>query len=325
MITDLHNHFIPVAAIQESVDSPVSVTWRGDGQLGVNALGHDFVVPAAIADLEAQWSAAVRERIQRRALMIPPFVALYELEPRTAVGWARRLNEGIAEAVRSRPDQFLGFATVPLQDGDAAARELDHAVSALGHRGVQILTSVCGRGLDSPELRQFWAAAAEYEVPVFIHPHYIGGAERMGQQHLRNLIGNPSETALAGARLLFSGILQEYPRLKVILAHGGGSLPALIGRLARGYQVRPEFRGSDAEPYDGLRRLYYDTVVFDPVVLRSLVEIVGRDRLVLGSDFPFDMAEDHPVGFLEGCGLDEGVVESILHASDRLLARGPTP
>jgi aminocarboxymuconate-semialdehyde decarboxylase len=141
----------------------------------------------------------------------------------------------------------------------------------------------------------------------------------MTGQHLRNLVGNPLETALATARLLFSGILQDHPELKVVLAHGGGAAPWLIGRLAHGYRVRPEFVDGAADPADGVRRLYYDTVVFDPTVLRQLGELVGFDRLVLGSDYPFDMAEDDPVGFVRSSGLGEERVAAILRGAEHLV------
>lgn len=320
MITDLHSHFFPIDVARSTPGSPVEVHHLGDGRLRLEVLGHDFVVPASLGDAEAQAASTEAQGMDRRALMIPPFTALYELDAAIGIEWSRRLNEGLAQEASAYPDRLVGFATVALQDGDAAAVELDHAVRELHLQGVEILTSVCGRGLDSPELQQFWAAAAELGVPVFIHPHYVAGSDRMAQLHLRNLVGNPTETALAGARLLFSGILQRHPVLKVILSHGGGALPHLIGRLQHGFDSRSESRDGAASPSDGLRRLYYDTVVFDATVLRHLGELVGYDRLVLGSDYPFEMAVDDPVGFVATSGLDAERIELISHSADRLLA-----
>ncbi len=320
MILDLHSHYFPAGAA--TARSPVRVepapSAEAGAQVRLSVAGHDFVVPAAVADLAAQLTDAQTQGLDRRALLPPPFTVLYELAGGDGTAWARQLNEAMA-ADAATDARLAGFATVALQaGGDSAAKELDHAVGSLGLAGVEILTSVVGRGLDEPELEQFWAAAAELGVPVVIHPHYVAGAERMGGYHLRNLIGNPAETALTGARLLFSGLLSAHPGLKVVLCHGGGALPHLIGRLRHGYRHRPEFAAA-ADPELGLRQLYYDTVVFDPLVLRHLAELVGADRLVLGSDFPFDMAEERPAAFVRQAGLSEADTAAVLHGGGRLL------
>jgi aminocarboxymuconate-semialdehyde decarboxylase len=322
MMVDLHSHFFPTRVAAATSRAPVEVGRGPNGALRLAVLGHDFLVPARLGDPQAQAAAAEEKGMDGRALMLPPFTILYELDAGDGVDWCRRLNEAIAQAAADRP-RLVGFATVPLQSGgDRAARELAYAVTELGLSGVEILTSVCGRGLDAPELDQFWAAAERLSVPVFVHPHYVAGADRMGQYHLRNVIGNPTETALAGARLVYSGILSRYPGLKVILSHGGGALPHLIGRMRHAFEARPEFRDGAAPPADSLSKLFYDTVVFDPTVLRHVGELVGLDRLVLGSDFPFDMAEDDPVGFVAGSGLPAASITPILHAADRLLPAG---
>jgi aminocarboxymuconate-semialdehyde decarboxylase len=323
MVADLHSHYFPLGAAA-SPDAAVTVREVAGGdrrQVCLRVGGHDMVVPTAVVDVVAQRADADAQGLSARALLPPPFTVLYELDGPAGTAWARTLNEHLAEDAATDRERLIGFATVPLQAGGAvAAAELDHAVTALGLRGVTILTSVAGRGLDDPVLAEFWAAAAELGVPVVVHPHYVVGAERMGTYHLRNLVGNPTETALAGTRLLYSGLLVRHPGLRVVLCHGGGALPHIIGRLRHGYRNRPELADA-TDPADGLRRLYYDTVVFDPVVLRHLVELVGADRVVVGSDFPFDMAEPRPVGFVTGSGLSAGDTDTILRSADRLLTR----
>jgi aminocarboxymuconate-semialdehyde decarboxylase len=319
MIVDLHSHYFPPSAA--TPDSPLVAGPASDGLRSLWVRGQEVRVPAALLDADRQVVDAEEQGLDRRALLAPPFTVLYELEPDDGVAWSRRVNAGIAAAVDAHPDRLVGFATVPLQaGGDIAGAELDTVIRRDGLAGVEILTSVCGSALDTPELEQFWAAAEELAVPVFIHPHFVSGAQRMTQFHLRNLIGNPTETALTGAQLLAGGLLERHPGLTIVLAHGGGALPHLVGRLEHGHQRRAEFRDVRLSPRDGLRRFYYDSVVFDPVVLRHLGEIVGFDRVVVGSDYPFDMAVDQPVAFIETSGLPLDSARTVLHATDRLLS-----
>ena len=203
----------------------------------------------------------------------------------------------------------------------SAVTELARAVNELGMRGVEIATNINGVELDAPELDPFWEQAERLKIPILIHPHYVAGADRKREYHLLNLIGNPTETALAGARLLFGGVLERYPDLRIILSHGGGALPHLIGRLRHGHAARPEAKLRASAPIEHLRRLYYDTIVFDAGVLRHIVETVGASQVVLGTDYPFDMSEPQPVEFVRNAGLAPEDVDTILANGDALLAR----
>lgn len=319
MIVDWHAHYIPLDTARQVAGVPLAFERRPDGAYGFVAGGATRVFGPGLFDLERQRAALRDAGLERRALSVPPFCLQYELPPEAGRRWARALNDGLAAAARAHPDRFVGLATLPLQDPPAALDELERAVGDLGLVGAEIATNINGVELDDPALEPFWARAAALRLPVLIHPHYIVGAGRMGGYYLVNLVGNPVETALAGARLLFGGVLERHPDLRVILAHGGGALPYLLGRLDHGDRVRPETRARAAAPLDGLRRLYYDSIVFDARALRYLVETVGAAQVVLGTDYPFDMGEEAPTAFVEGAGLAPDDARTILHDGDRLL------
>lgn len=274
-----------------------------------------------LLDLDWHLAEMRRQGVARRALAVPPFLLQYALPAGEGARWARAINDGIADAIAPYPDAFTGFATVPLPDVPAAVTELERAVAELGFHGVEIATNIAGVELDDRRLEPFWDAAQRLGTPILVHPHDVAGANRMGDYYLRNLVGNPVETAVAGARLLFGGVLERYPDLAIVLSHGGGVLPHLIGRLRHGYEVRPEARARASAPTEHLRRLYYDTIVFDAGVLRHLVETVGASQVVLGTDSPFDMGEPDPVAFVRGAGLADDDVHRILGNGDALLAR----
>jgi aminocarboxymuconate-semialdehyde decarboxylase len=319
MIADLHCHFFPARAAG-AAGTPVAVTAEGDGYR-YTAGQTSMLLDAGLLDLELQIEDMRRQGVGRRALAIPPFTLQYELSPADGVRWARAINDGIAEAIQAHGELFVGFATVPLQDVAAAVAELERAVSELRFVGVEIASNINGVELDDAVLDPFWEAAEQLRTPILVHPHYVVGPNRMGDYYLRNLVGNPVETALAGARLLFGGVLERYPDVAIVLSHGGGALTHLIGRLEHGYAARPEARIRAAAPVEHLRRLYYDTVVFDAGVLRHIVETVGAAQVVLGTDYPFDMGEPDPVRFVRDAGLAQGDVDTILANGEALLAR----
>lgn len=212
-------------------------------------------------------------------------------------------NAFIAGIVEERPDRFAGLAAVALQYPDLAVRQLEHAVGALGLRGCEISTRVADRELADPAHEEFWAAAEALGAIVFIHPMGCTLGERLAKYYLGNVVGNPAETTVALSHLLFAGVLERYPRLKVVAAHGGGYLPYYIARSDHAYRVRPEAAALPHPPSTYLRRLWFDSLVYDGVVLRHLVEIVGADRVVLGTDYPFDMGVDDPLARLASAGL----------------------
>lgn len=212
-------------------------------------------------------------------------------------------NDKLAQAVADRPDRFVALgATVPLQDVDLAIAELDRAVDDLGFKGLQIGGTVAGHNLDEARFRPFWQAVAAKGVPVIIHPNGYEESHRFGDYFMTNCIGNPLETMVAAHRMIFSGLFEELPDLKLVLLHGGGYLPFYTSRADHTWKVRPETRVHIPHhpPSYYMKRLFYDTMVFQPLYLRHLVDIVGADRIMAGTDFPFDMGETDPMGLIDG-------------------------
>lgn len=229
--------------------------------------------------------------IDLRAVCPPPFALRYEPG---APGYHRRLNEATARVVAAAAARrFVGLATVPLHRPEAAAAELEDAMGRLGLRGVTVGSGVVlGRELDDPALDPFWAAAERLRALILLHPTTVPGAERLDAYYLRNLLGNPVATAHAAARLIFGGVLDRHPGLRIVLAHGGGALPWIVSRLDHGYRVRPECERTCREPPSAyLHRFYYDTLVFTEEARSFLRRLCGADRVVFGTDAPFDMGD----------------------------------
>ncbi|HYY73930.1 MAG TPA: amidohydrolase family protein, partial [Solirubrobacterales bacterium] len=224
----------------------------------------------------------------------------YHLDESAGAWLARQQNEALADLVRAHAERFVGAAMVPLQAPELAARELRHAIGALGLKAVQIGTNVDGKGLDEPELDVFWAAAQELGVPIIVHPAELGGPQRLRRYFLHILVGNPCETTLAAGGLLLGGALERFPDLRVLLVHGGGFLPYQLGRLVRGFTAAPPAFGAKATraPNAFLRQLYFDTVLHDPRALGYLIATVGAGQVVVGTDYPFPLRDGDPRGSL---------------------------
>jgi aminocarboxymuconate-semialdehyde decarboxylase len=206
----------------------------------------------------------------------------------------RELNEAIAATCATTPDRLLGLGSVALQHPALAARQLEHAVRGLGLKGVEISTSAGGLDLGNPALIPFWQKADELGCVVFIHPWGTTLGERLERYYLANIIGQPIETTIALSDLIFSGRLDECPGVKIVAAHGGGYLPTYIGRSNHGHAVRPEAQRCQHAPDWYLRKIWFDSLVYEPVALRRLIDQVGASQVVIGTDYPFDMGDYTP-------------------------------
>jgi aminocarboxymuconate-semialdehyde decarboxylase len=217
-------------------------------------------------------------------------------------------NAGVAAHCAAAPDRLTGLGLVALQHPGLAAAALDHALS-LGLRGVEISShapgapGAPGRELSDPDYAPFWARAERTGALVFLHPFGCTLDERLDRWYLSNTVGQPAENAVALSHLIFGGVLDRHPGLRIIAAHGGGYLPTHIGRSDRAWRVRPDARDCANEPSSYLKRLWFDSLVHSPAVLRALIGVAGADRVLLGSDFPFDMGTDDPLGTLRAAGL----------------------
>lgn len=233
-----------------------------------------------------------------QAISPSPGQYFYFTDPETGRDAARAVNDGMAAAVATNPARFVGMGTVPLQNVEMAIAEMQRCVRELDLRGIEISSNVNGTDLHAEQFRPFWAAAEELGVLIFLHPLGFTHAQRMSEYYFNNLIGNPLESTLAIGHLIFGGVLDAYPGLRICVAHGGGYIPGYWGRMDHGWRARADCsEHCRHEPSSYLRQLWLDTLVFDREQLDSLVRTHGADKLCLGTDYPFDMAEPDPVGF----------------------------
>lgn len=225
-----------------------------------------------------------------QVLSVTPQTYLYNQEASLGAMTAAIQNDQIAKLVKQNPQRFMGIATLPMQAPEKAADELKRAMTTLNLRGTMFASNIIGKNLDDPSFEPVWATAEELGAFVFIHPNNVAGADRMKSYYLNNLIGNPLDTTIGAACLYFGGVLDRYPKLTVVLAHGGGFTPYQAARWEHGWHVRPEPKKNIVkQPVDIAKRFYYDTILHSAPVLEFMVEHVGADRVMLGSDYPYDM------------------------------------
>jgi aminocarboxymuconate-semialdehyde decarboxylase len=243
-------------------------------------------------------------KLDAAAVGPPPTLFLYWTPPELGERIARAMNDAIAGLVRAYPDRFFGLGTLPMQDGKRAAQELERVVTELGFRGIELCTHVAGMDLDDERFEPVWTAAERLRVPFFLHPQNSGDAGRLRDLHLWNLVGFPMETALTAARLILGGVFERHPGLRMIFAHGGGYFPYQIGRLDHGWAMRRElFARLPRRPSEYLESIYCDSLTHSAVSLRFLLDRVGDDHVVIGSDYPFDMGYAAPVDVIRDLSL----------------------
>jgi aminocarboxymuconate-semialdehyde decarboxylase len=271
----------------------VSVTGRRSAELNREIMSG---IRDALRDPQKKIRDMEEKKIGFYVLSSTPFAFLYEVEEDLAVELARFHNDQLSEMVKKYPDRFAAMATLPLQVPEEALKELERATKTLGLWGVEIGSHVGKRELGDEVFWPIYKALEGLDMPIFIHPHHVAGIDRLQDFYLNNLIGNPLDTTIAAANLIFSGALEKYPGLKIILAHGGGQFPFIMGRIEHGYEVRPEAREKVHQPPRAfLKNFYFDTITHNPEALRYLIAFAGSDHVLLGSDYPYDMGDANPV------------------------------
>jgi len=277
-------------------------------------------ITAHYHDLELRLRAMNRQGVTVHALSLnPPMV--YWADGALGNRLARLVNDAMAGAGRAHPERFVFLATLPMQDPEAAVSEMNRAVTELGCRGIYLGTNVGGKELIDPSFLPVFERAHVLGVPVFLHPFNVIGSQRLTGYYLHNLLGNPFDTAVAAANIIFSGLLDRFPKLHFCLPHAGGALPYLIGRLNHGWKVREECRALKKPPVSYLRRFTYDTISHAPESLMYLISLVGADHVMLGSDFCFDMGYERPVKAVTALKLSRPDQEKILGGNAARLLR----
>jgi aminocarboxymuconate-semialdehyde decarboxylase len=296
---DIHAHFFPERFLdliaREGGPYQARID-RSDPRGPIIAMRESRTLPldATYWDLDRRRKAMDRVGVAVHALSLTsPMV--YWADGDLGSRLAAAVNDAMSEAHRAFPDRFVGCATLPMQDPPRAMAELERAAALPGIKGVYLGTNVNGRELSDPAYLPIFAAAAARRLPVLLHPLTVLGGNRLSRYYLNNFLGNPFDTAVAAAHLVFGGVLDRFPKLEVCLPHAGGAMPYLVGRLTHGQKVRPETKGVARRPFEAyLRRFTYDTISHAPAALRYLVDLVGADRVMIGSDFCFDMGPTRP-------------------------------
>jgi aminocarboxymuconate-semialdehyde decarboxylase len=300
---DVHAHYVPEKCLDAEAKGTdgnihgLRIVQEGSRQVAYTNNARNFAFdPPQIYSIERRLKDMATQWVDMQVLSVPPFLFFYAADAAQSLEQCQKINNAFAETVQKYPDRFVALANLPMQDPEMAARELERSVRELGLRGAEICSNINGKNLDDKSFLPLYTKLQQLDVPVFIHPSNVLGADRLRPYHLQNLIGNPSDTAVAAASLIFGGVLKEFPRLKFYLAHGGGSCPYLRGRWEHGWQVRPEARTNiDRPPSDYLRLLCFDSLVHSVPALNFLVETVGPGRVMMGTDYPFDMGDRDPV------------------------------
>jgi len=268
------------------------------------------------------WSAEKRmsecnhHHVDVQVLSTVPVMFSYWAKPQDCLELSIFLNDHIAEIVRKYPKRFIGLGTIPLQAPELAIKELERCKS-IGLKGVQIGSHVNDWNLNDPKLFPIFEACAEMDMAVFVHPWEMMGQEKMQRYWLPWLVGMPAETSLAICSMIFGGVFERLPKLRVAFAHGGGSFPSTIGRIEHGFDCRPDLVAIDnnVNPRNYIGKFWLDSLVHDPKMLEFIVDLMGADKVALGSDYPFPLGENTPGQLIKNSRFDNHIKEQLLHGS----------
>jgi aminocarboxymuconate-semialdehyde decarboxylase len=328
-VIDAHTHILTEAMIAEIAREVPALAPRltrlddGDAVLEILDVKQN-PFPRSAWDLERRFADMAAQRVDMHVVCNIPHTFLYEADAGAADMVSEVQNAAISALCRQYPDRFLGLATVAMQDPVRAAATLGRAVTAHGLRGLHLGSNIAGRNLDDPALDAVWEVLDRHALFVLVHPHKVVAAERMRGYYLTNLIGNPLETTIAAASLVFGGVIERYPNIQFCLSHAGGFVPYQAGRFRHGWEVRKEPHARlKGDPVESLGRLLHDSITHAPGALRFLLDEVGAERIVFGSDYPFDMGTTRGATEVEEAIGDIAVRQAILEGNARRLLRAP--
>jgi aminocarboxymuconate-semialdehyde decarboxylase len=298
---DLHAHWYPqewIALLEREGGRHGGGVTRKGGQTQVSGGGVANVIDESFIDLDLRLARMDEARVDVHVLSLTaPMV--HWAPPQLSLALAQCYNDAASVAHRRHPARLFGAAALPWQAPELAVRELERCAKLPGIRAVYCGTNINGTELDDKALWPIYAKAEALGWPILLHPIRVIGPDRTERYYLKNLLGNPYDTGVAAAHLIFGGVLDDFPRLEFMLPHGGGTLTALIGRMDHGTRVRPELKHMKRMPSEYLRRFTYDTILHHDMLTMNLVRLVGADRVTLGSDYCFDMGYEQPVEVID--------------------------
>jgi len=322
---DTHTHILTLETATMLTQAGARVTITRDSEdlstLDVNGVvykafptgGYD--IPRRLKDMDAAG-------VDIHVLSATPQTYLYNLEPEVSATVAQIQNDQMARHVAAHPDRFMAIATLPLAQPVRAADELGRVMTKHGFKGAMFASNVRGINLDDPMFEPLWAEAERLNACMFVHPNNVAGADRLKSYYLANLIGNPVDTTIAAASLFFGGVMDRYPKLKIMLAHGGGFTPYQAPRWEHGWKVRAEAKKNiKSQPRNIAGRFLYDTILHSDKTLEAMIGLVGADKVMLGSDYPYDMAMLDCVSHVRGLKISDVDKQAILRGNfEKILA-----
>ena len=331
---DIHHHFVPEQVIEEGMRHGRALgveTLEGkDGSIYFSFGGRQYALQQGLTDVEPRLAMMDKAKIALAVLDPSTNILGYDLGGEKAESWCQLYNECVSEFLKKYPDRFAAMAAVPIQEPQRAARVLEHAVTQLGFRGAYIATNVNHRYYDNDEFDPFWGKAQDLDVLVLMHPENPAGTELMGSFGLRLVCGNPADTTLALGILIYSGVFDRFPDLKLCMCHGGGFFPYHVGRFDREFVTgkqatrradRPNAPRCQSMPSAYLKNLYFDSLVYDVETLEFLRGKVGAEHLMLGTDFPYVLGDWQAVDKVESLPCSQTEKAAILRGTARKLLK----